>query len=224
MPSAKPTRTHALQNIELANEIARAERTILSVLANPDLLLELAPFGYNEATLNEGLALVRNAQIKCGARQKALAQSSQAKVIRDQILFSVQDEFSAYRQTVQANYHETDRNNLGGSGKVPFDTEKFLAYVRSAYMAAQETPYLEVLSNFTFTRERLLAALKTVDELASADRAYRNAAKVAQAATSARDIAGDVLQTWLIKFRKQTRPVFRNHAEVHAQPANEQQS
>ena len=210
VPSTKAARDIALQSKRLANDIASAERTIQSVLAKPELLLSLALVGYNEKQLNYGLSLFSTAQEKFSARQQALGAATAAKAARDTRLEAAKEEFTAFRETVQANYTKADRANLGASGVVPTDIEKFRTNARSAYAAALQEPFLSVLATNGFTQERLNTAIRALDELAAADSACKNALGAAKATTEARDTAGVALAAWMAKFRKLSHTALKN--------------
>lgn len=214
VPETKTPRDNLLQSKALANDIAQAERLIQSVLGKPELLAALAPIGYNDGELNNGLALFRTAQEKFSARQQALASATENKAARDRVLTSTQNEFSAYRQTVQVNYKGADRANLGADGKVHPDIEKFRTTARSAYTAALKSPYVDVLSKYGFHAQRITDALTALDQLAAADSACKSAQGTAHAATEARDNAGAALDDWMIKFRKLSKAALKNRPEL----------
>jgi hypothetical protein len=216
VPSTKAPRENALQSKQLADDIASAERTIQSVLAKPELLLALALVGYNEKELNYGLSLFSIAQKKFSARQQALAIATAAKADRDRCLEAAKAEFTTYRETVQANYTKADRANLGASGVVPTDIEKFRTNARSAYAAGSKEPYLSVLATSGFTQERLGAAIRALDELAATDSTCKNAQRTAKATTDERDDAGVALATWMTKFRKLAHTALKNYPGLQA--------
>lgn len=216
MPITKAPRDNALQSKRLANDISSAERLIQSVLGQPDLLLALAPIGYNETELNVGLAFFRTTQEKFNARQEALGFATETKTTRDHALEFAKNEFMAYRQTVQVNYRGADRANLGASGAVFSDIEQFRTNARSAYTAALKSPYIEVLAKYGFTPERFTIALGTLDELAATDSACKSAQGAARAATEERDTAGAKLATWMTKFRKLSRTALKSRPELLA--------
>ena len=216
VPVVKTPRDNALQSKELAEAIASSERLIQSVLGKPELLLALAPIGYNETELNLGLALFRTAQEKFSARQQALATATEAKASRDRIYAAAKIEFSAYRQTVQVNYRDADRANLGASGKLPVDIEKFRTTARSAYTTALQAPYIDVLAKYGFTAERIKLALGILDELSATDSTCKAAQGAAVSATEMRDVAGDALANWMMKFRKLSRTALKARPELLA--------
>jgi len=216
VPVAKTQHAHALQDQRLANKIGHAERVIQTVLGKPDLILALAPIGYNELELNRGLALFTAAQTTFSARQQALAVATSTKATRDLTLAVAKEEFTSFRETVQANYVKADRTNLGASGVVPVDMEKFRTNARSAYAAALKYPYLGVLATNGFTLERIDTAIKALDELAATDSACESAHAEAKTATETRDAAGKALAQWMAKFRKLSRNALKKRPDLHA--------
>ena len=217
VPVTKAPRDNALQNKKLANDIAASESLIQSVRGKKELMLALAKIGYDDQGLDAGLALFRTAQDKFSARQLALGAATTAKTARDLALSTAKDEYSAYRQTVQVSYRGADRANLGASGTIPEDVEKFRTTARSAYTAGQQAPYANVLASCGFTPERIAAALKSLDELAATESACKAAMGDAHAATQERDVAGAALNTWMTKFRKLSHIALKNRPELQAQ-------
>jgi len=209
--STKTPRDRSLQSRALADALASSERLIRSVLSSPDLLLALAPSGYNEVELNKGLTLFTTAQAKFDARQEALGVTTLAMKARDMARAIMKKEYHSYRTIVQVNYRQADRANLGASGRIPTDSGKFLTHVRSAYRCALNEPYLSVLSIFGFTQERLTADLAVLDKVASAESTYENAESKAQAATASRDVAADALKHWTMKLRSIAKDVLKDH-------------
>jgi hypothetical protein len=208
-PAKKTPRDPALQSQALANTLATAERLIPSILATPDLLLALAPVGFNEVELNRGLRLFAIAQSKYAARQESLGVATMAMKARDIALKIAKSEFRSYRTVVQVNYREADRANLGANGRIPTDGDKFRTTARSAYNSALQEPYLSVLSAYGFNQERLTAALGILDKLAAAESVHENAQSMAKVATEVRDEAADELKSWMVKLRTIAKDVLR---------------
>jgi len=199
--ASKNPRDNALQSRALAKAHATSERLIQSVLTSPDLLLALAPSGFNEVELNKGRSLFVTAQTQFAARQEALGVATLAMKARDLAFEMAMDEFRAYRTTVQVNYREAERANLGASGRIPTDRDKFITVARAAYTTAVREPYLSVLAGFGFTQERLTNALGVLDKFVAAEAAYTSAVGKARAATETRDIAANALKGWMMKLR-----------------------
>jgi hypothetical protein len=211
-PSLQRTpRDNALQSRALADALASSERLIRSVLTSPELLLALAPAGYNEVELNKGLTLFTTAQAKFDARQEALGVATLARKARDMARAIMKKEYRSYRTIVQVNYRKADRANLGANGRMPTNSGKFLTNVRNAYKCALNEPYLSVLSIFGFTQERLTAALAVLDKVAAAENAYENAESKAQAAAESREIAAAALKHWTMKLRAIAKNLLMDH-------------
>jgi len=203
-PSAtagKTPRDNALQSRALANALGTSERLIHMVLNSPDLLLALSPSGFNEVELNKGRGLFLTAQNKYSARQEALGVATLAMKARDMAADMALNEFRSYRTTVQVNYRQSERANLGASGRIPTDRDKFITTARAAYSAALQEPYLSVLASYGFNQERLTNALDVLDKLTTAEAAYEAAVGKARAATEARDVAANALKSWMMKLR-----------------------
>lgn len=213
-PVTKAPRDNALQSRAHANAIASSERSIQAVLGSPELLLALAPSGYNETELNKGLALYRTAQEKFSARQEAMAFVTETMAARNKALDAAKNEYIAYRTTVQVNYRKADRANLGADGRVPADSDKFRTSARSAYGTALSSPYLEVLSQYGFNKERLNAGFASLDKLAAAESIYQNAQSKAQTATEARDVAAEALKSWMMKLRTIAKTTLKSRPDL----------
>jgi len=210
----KNPRENALQSKALADAIASSERLILSTLTSPDLLLALAPAGYNEIELNRGLTLFTTAQAKFNARQEALGVETLALKARNMARKLVKKEYRSYRTIVQVNYRKADRSNLGASGRMPSDGDKLRTNARSAYKSALNEPYLSVLTTFGFTKDRLTADLVVLDKFASAESAFENAESKAKSATKVRDVAADALKNWVMKLRTIAKDVLEDRPDL----------
>ncbi len=201
-PAPKLPRDNALQNKAHANAIGSSERSIKAALGSPTLLLAIASSGYNENRLNSGLQLAAKAQTAFGARQSAMAVASAAHGSRKTARQAAKTEFVSYRATVQTNYTEADRANLGASGRIPADGEKFITTARGAYSTALTPPHLAKLSEYGYDEERLKTLLASLDALTSTNSAADNAASAAQTATEARNTAVKELKNWTAQLRK----------------------
>jgi hypothetical protein len=185
----------------LAHTIASAERTIGSVLASPDLLLALAPLGYNELELNKGLTLATTAQSKFAARQEALAVAKLATKARDMAFDIAKKEFAEFQTAMEAEHRETELAERVASGPIPKQSTKFCATARDAYARGIQEPYVSLLSNCGFNRQRLTRALSVLDKLETAESANENALSKVKVATETRDVAADALMAWVDKLR-----------------------
>jgi len=117
--SAKTKHGNSSHCRALAQTIASAELTISSVLASPDLLLALAPLGYNELELNKGLTLFTTSQSKFTARQEALAVTKLATKARDMAFDIAKKEFTDFQTVIQANHRDAELAELGASNPIP---------------------------------------------------------------------------------------------------------
>jgi len=199
--SARTEHGNDLHCKALAHTIAAAERTTSSVLASPDLLLALAPQGYNELELNKGLTLATTAQSKFTARQEALAVTKLATKARDMAFDIAKKEFTEFQTAIKANHRDTGLAGLGSSRPTPKQSAKFCATAREAYNRGIQEPYVSILSNCGFNRQRLTKALNVLDKLDTAERANENALSKVKVATETRDVAADVLVAWVTKLR-----------------------
>ena len=185
----------------LAQTIASAERLIRSVLTSPDMLLALAPLGYNELELNKGLTLFTTSQSKFTVRQEALAVAKLATKARDIAFDIAKKEFTDFQTVVKANPRGTEQAGLAASGPIPSRSAKFCASARNAYNRGLQEPYISILPNHGFNRQRLTKALSVLDKLDTAESAHENALSKVKVATETRDVAADALIAWVNKLR-----------------------
>jgi hypothetical protein len=198
--SARTKHSNGLHCKTLAHAIASAERTIGSVLASPDLLLALAPLGYNELELNKGLTLATTAQSKFTARQEALAVAKLATKARDMAFDIAKREFTDFQMVIQTNQRDTALAELGASGPISTKSGKFCGIAREAYNRGFQEPHISILSNYGFNRNRLIRALGVLDKLATAEGANENALSKVKVATETRNVAADALIAWVNKL------------------------
>jgi len=201
-PVTKIPRVNALQDKAHANAISSSERSIKAALGSPALLLALAPSGYNEVRFNSGLQLALTGQTTYDARQGAMDVASTTQATLKAAREAARVEFVSYRTVVQTNYEDADRANLGASGRVTNDGDKFITHARSAYSTALTPSHLAKLSEFGFTEERLNTNLANLDALMVLASTADNAVSAAQTATEARNAAVEALNTWMAQLRK----------------------
>jgi len=213
-PVTNMPRDNSLQNKAHANAIGSSERLLKSIQGSPELLLALAPSGYNEQRLSIGMKLFATAQTKFAARQEAMAVATAAIATRKKAYDVAKTEFVSYRTAVQVNYKTAERANLGASGRVATDGDKFITNARSAYSTALTSPYLEKLSEFGFTKERLTAALANLETLTNENSTADNATSKAQNATESRDAAVEALNTWVMQLRKIAKDALQKHPDL----------
>jgi hypothetical protein len=199
--SARTKHGNDLHCKALARTIASAERLIGSVLTSPDLLLALAPLGYNELELNKGLTLFTTSQSKFTARQEALAVTKLATKARDMAFDIAKKEFAEFQSVVKVNSRDTELAELGASGPIPSQSAKFCAFARKAYNRGIHEPHISILSSYGFNRQRLTRALNVLDKLDTAESAHENALSKVKVATETRDVAADALTAWVTKLR-----------------------
>jgi len=203
----KKPRVHSAQNQKIANAITSALQIISQALADREILAAVSQRGYDDKELQVGLELQAAAQSTFDTRQKSPASRAEAKQMRDEAFEAALDEYSGYRQTVQAvsAYKVSDRTTLGADGKMSRDLQKLVTNATAAYQAAQKAPYMDVLSKRSYTVTRLNNAIAALKTLATYDNAYTGAKANAKGSTSARDEAFDKLSDWLGEFRTNAR-------------------
>lgn len=198
----KSVRDNALQDTGQANEITAAERLIGTIQADFALAIALGEIGFDEKEITRGAGLQGDAQDKFTRRQTALSIAGQDKAERDRLATVVEEEFSSYRQTVQALYKGVDRTTLGASGQIPADIEVFATTARTAYAAAQQEPFAGKLATRGFKPARAAAALAMLTEFTTANTKSKASQKAAEAATRERNAAVKAMNAWVAELRK----------------------
>lgn len=212
-PGTKTQHARALQYQRLANKINQAAQDIQTVLGRPDLILALAPVGFNERELNHGLALATAAQTACSAHLQSLTVASSTQATRDLLFAVAKEEFSDFCEIVLKNFFNGDRTTLGANGAVPANFEKFCTHARNAYGAALKYPYLGVLASHDFALDRIDGAIESLDELTAIDRAGKSAEEEIKIATQSRATAVAALNPWISKFRKRSLALLKKHPD-----------
>lgn len=197
----------------LANELTLSATLLGAALGSPAVLGQLS---YTQAEIEEGVALHATAQGAFNVRQQSVSTARTKLEARDTLLDTVQDDFGAFRATVQANFPPIVRTALGASGRVPNDLQKFITLLRSAYAAGQQPAYAETLAKRKLPAAVITARLAQVSELESLDGQAKAADKGATAATKARDTAGKTLRQWIGAFRKQAKADLRKFPDLRA--------
>jgi uncharacterized protein Smg (DUF494 family) len=209
------SRDHAPQKKSLTVTLAEAQRTIQSALSEPKLIEPLARVGFDSHELRQGLALLEAVREKHAARREAMAAAAQAGKLRAASLETASQDYSEYCKAVRAGYRGVERVNLNAACDItPDDSVRFYANVRKAYTKAQSQPCASTLGKHGFGRERLKSALKTLDDLSAADQAAQAALAGAQAATEARDDAGQTLDEWMTRLHLLARVALRRSPNV----------
>jgi len=214
--SKKPSHENALQDNQLANEISDVKSMLRTITTQRELAAALEPLGYDEEEIKAGTTLQVDADVKFAARQEALAVAVQDKARRDKADQAVTEEFSTYRQTVQACFKGADRAILGASGRISEDIEAFDTLAHSAYKTALTEPYASVLAKKGFKPARIEAALAALDELATINTTSKASHKAAIAATKARDAARKKMNDWAAGLRKIARANLRKRTDLVA--------
>jgi hypothetical protein len=115
---------------------------------------------------------------------------------------------------VQTCYKDTDRTNLGASGRLSEDFEVFDTFVRTAYTTALQEPYATKLATRGFKPERIKAALAALTALATNSTTSKASLKAAEAATKARDAAGKAMNSWTASVRKIAKANLKKSPEL----------
>jgi len=212
----KTPHENALQDTQLANDIALVKRMIGTIATQPELAAALEPLGYDQGELKLGLVLHADASNTYTKRQSALATATQDLAAREAVAEPVKEEFTTYRETAQAIYKGAERANLGASGRVSGDIEVFETNARSAYMTALTEPHASALAKRGFKPGRIESALAGIENLSTLNTAASASQKAAIAATKARDAAGKKMNAWASELRKVSKANLKKRPDLLA--------
>lgn len=209
----KKPRVYSTQSQKKANAITRSLQLITTTIEDSAILGAVMLRGFDLLTMHVGLDLQASAQAAFDARQNIPATKAEAKKLRDDALEAAIEEFSGYRQTVQAaktTFTESDRKTLGADGKMTRDVQKLVTNATAAYQTAQKAPYTELLSKRSYTVERLNKLIAALRTLVAYDNAFTGAKAIAKETTKARDEAFDALNDWISEFRTNARLALKD--------------
>jgi len=191
--------------------MALAELALNNAKGDPDTLAVLTNFGYPEARIDEGLALVTAAQN---------AHRTQDQQRGEQ--FAATDALEAQREAVYERYMRhvklarvalaDDRGaqeDLGLDGVRSRDLEGWIDQARNFYTSALATPaVLSALAPYGMTAPALTTARAEVEAVEEARRTTREEREDAQSATVSRRAALDALDAYMSDFIKVARVAF----------------
>ncbi|MFT3783820.1 MAG: hypothetical protein QM790_17560 [Nibricoccus sp.] len=212
----KPARKLSLQDQQQANDINATQQLLGMVQAKSALKAALAKIGYDDKEMAIGAMLQATAFEKYSSRQTKLASTAQDLSDRDEVSTDVEDEFSSFRQTVQALYKGADRATLGASGEVSHDREVFATQARAAYTAAQKDPYASKLATRGFPPERVAAALEALTGYTGATTTAKSSRKATPASTKERNASVKAMNDWVTELRRIAKANLKKNPELQA--------
>jgi hypothetical protein len=191
------------------DDFLSSTRVTFNNAVQPDVLPALSIFGYDEARIQEGVALLETAVAR-EADQKRLYGKQYAATEALKQAWREADElyYSVHRRLARLAL-KNDRERRHALGLSERQKQTFLGRLQQAtdfYARVLEDPVaLEALAQFNVTRQHLeqgQAKVKEVETLKSIQEQVKSAA---QAATQERDAVLDALSEWLSTFREVAR-------------------
>ncbi len=157
----KARRKQAEQDQQIANDITAALTLMETTRDDADLQTELAPMGYDEASLDEAIEnLHAPAQAAYEARAAAMGKADSAQDLLDEAVMAERQDFTDYREISRAIFTEpADKTALGLKGTLVKDLQKFLTAAKASYSAGKKAPYTEKLTKRGYSPARIDAEL-----------------------------------------------------------------
>jgi len=203
-PTPAPKRARASQDQALANKINQYRTSLTSAQGNAELVTLLQPRGYDGEALAAGLSLCDAAQAAFNARQDAQAAQKQAAKAAGAADEAARAGFNDFRKIARAVFKDnaSAQGNLGVTGRVPDDQEKFLTLASAVYTSAlSHSTYMTALARRGYDQAAIEAEQARLDAVTQTNSAHETAKAAAVRATSDRDAAAKALDDWWAEFR-----------------------
>jgi hypothetical protein len=216
-PTVQPKRPRSDQDQKIADRIRAAYETITIAQTDPELAPLLAAQGYDTVKLSEGLKLQQVAQDAFVARQKAMSEQRQALAVLAGAAAQARQTYADFREGARSLFRDSaTRTELGLTGAVPEDLQKFSTLALTGYKGALDSPdHLKVLTQYGYPQALLQDALKQLDQLAAANNTGKAAQTAATHATKLRDQAMANLDDWLRQFRGLAKVATRSRPDLY---------
>lgn len=188
----------------IPERLTEAETALDNALSDQTLLDALAEFGYDEATLQEGQALLEAAQ---DAQQRMTAEYSEQYEATDALVDAHEAANETYlrhvkiaRVALKDDRGAAEALKLRGRRKQTISG--WLDQARTFYdNALADADVQSALAEFNVTSEDLTAAQSQVEAVADANSTQEQEKGDAQESTQVRDAAVDALDDWMSDFR-----------------------
>lgn len=196
--------------------LAHAELALNNAKNLPDILADLSLQGYNEAKLDEGLALLAAAQDAVRAQDREYGEQLDAS---DELTDEAKDARRLYMRHVKLArvVLEDDRGlqeDLGLRGRRKRSLVGWLDQARNFYTSALAKPeILAKLDTIKITEPVLTDTLDVIEEVEKQRRKAREEREDSQSATVEKDKALVKLDPWMGKFFKVARVVFEDEPQ-----------
>ena len=182
-----------------ADLLSRAAQAIDNSLSDAGIRDVVATYGYNEAKLREGRALVDAALAASSAQLAANGEQQRATAALNQAEQTTRAAYQALSKLARASCDKPSLAVLGLTGSAP-STPGGLA--KAAFNLFDNAPQVPALAGFGYDAKRLAAGRATADALQAADTAQGAAKGAAQQAALRQKAAFKALESWLALYIK----------------------
>ncbi len=191
---------------KLVETLVRETRVaVKNALAHNEIKEKISPFGYDDARLQEGLALCSRTDQKYQEQQHKQGEKIMASKKLYAKLRKERKLYIHYRQLARLNFKREEedgiRKNLGIDGIARDNLDGVLKEARQLYegILANDN-VMAKMSRFALNQERLQGMLAELDELKRLDEEQESKKGIAQQATAERDDLYDELKLWSSEF------------------------
>jgi hypothetical protein len=190
----KPKRKASPQDQASINRINEYHTRLIAVKANRPLADLLQARGYDDAGLDEGLAVIGAAQMSFNAIESTRDDYKQAAVAVRAADKDVRLSFANFRKIVGGAFKDDPaaKSALKATGRIPADQQQFFSYADGAYENALKRPYITVLGKRGYTpgaiaaeRAKLTALTAAIAGLRTTEDAKKNTVRQRTAAVKA---------------------------------------
>ena len=182
-----------------ADLLKRAVLAINNSLADSGIRDVVATYGYSEAKLREGSALLEAALAASSAQLAAEGEQQRATVALNQAAQTARAAYQALAKVARASCDKPSLTILGLSGSAPQSPGGLM---KAAFNLFDNAPRVPALAGFGYNAEKLAAGRATVSALQAADQAQGAAKGAAQKATIQQNAAFKALESWLALYIK----------------------
>ncbi len=193
--------------------LVSARVAIEGALNEPAILAALTQYGYDEARLQEGLALCQEAEELVRLQQAEYGEQYQATAELNRAWDEANSLYTATleiaRIALRGNYDAAKALDLHGRRKRSF-SGWFEQAVRFYRNLLDHEEWLAAMGRYGYTRERLEGELAQVEALLELERRQEDEKGDAQRATKLRDAKVDELNQWLADYKAVARIALRD--------------
>ena len=215
----KPKRKASPQDQASINRINEYYTRLIAVKANRPLADLLQARGYDDAGLDEGLALIGAAQASFNAIESTRddrTRSAAALRATDQ---DVRLSFANFRKIAGGAFKDdaAAKSALKVTGRIPNDQQKFFSFADGAYENALKQPYITVLGKRGYTPDALAAERAKLTVLTAAIAGLRTAEDARKNTVSQRTAAVKAADRWWAEFSAVAEVATQNQPQWRGQ-------